>query len=172
MRHALRGSQGNWIFVHTPERAYGPLKPAFYDLDDRLAFMDAVGIDRQLLMAPPFSFLYWSKAPEAYALMQLENDGIAEAARHPSGRFLGFGTVMLQDIPASLEECARIKKLGLLGVEVGSNVCDGNLNDQSLFEFYACLESLNLALLIHPHNVAGRERMGDFHLRNSSWFSS
>ncbi len=136
--------KGSGIFVHTPERAYGPLKPAFYNLDDRLAFMDAVGIDRQLLMAPPFSFLYWSNAPEAHDLMQLENDGIAEAARHPSGRFLGFGTVMLQDIPASLEECIRIKKLGLLGVEIGSNVCDGNLNDQSLFEFYARLESLNL----------------------------
>jgi aminocarboxymuconate-semialdehyde decarboxylase len=158
--------QGVGIFVHTPERAYGPLKSAFYDLNDRLAFMDAVGIDRQLLMAPPFSFLYWSSAPEACALMQLENDAIAEAACHPSQRFLGFGTVMLQDIPASLQECARIKKLGLLGVEIGSNVCDGNLNDASLFDFYACLESLNLALLIHPHNVAGRERMGDFHLRN------
>jgi aminocarboxymuconate-semialdehyde decarboxylase len=154
------------IFIHTPERAYGPLKPAFYDLKERLRFMDAVGIDRQLLMAPPFSFLYWSNAPEAYALMQLENDGIAEASRHPSQRFLGFGTVMLQDIPATLKECARIKKLGLLGVEIGSNVCDGNLDEARLFDFYACLESLNLALLIHPHNVAGRERMGDFHLRN------
>lgn len=154
------------IFVHTPERAYGPLKPAFYDLNDRLAFMDAVGIDHQLLMAPPFSFLYWSNAPEAYSLMKLENDGLAEATRHPSGRFLGLGTVMLQDVPASLEECVRIKKLGLLGVEIGSNVCEKNLDDQSLFDFYACLESLDLALLIHPHNVAGRERMGDFHLRN------
>src|SRR4029078_6390575 len=25
---------------------------------------------------------------------------------------------------------------------------------------------MNLALLIHPHNVAGQERMGDYHLRN------
>jgi aminocarboxymuconate-semialdehyde decarboxylase len=158
--------KGAGIFVHTPERAYGPLKPAFYDLNDRLAFMDAAGIDRQLLLAPPFSFLYWSNAPEAYSLMRLENEGIADAVRHPSGRFLGFGTVMLQDVPAAIEECTRIKNFGLLGVEIGSNVCDRSLNDEGLFDFYACLESLDLALLIHPHNVAGRERMGEFHLRN------
>src|SRR5262249_28071182 len=72
---------GVGIFVHTPERAYGPLKPAFYDLDRRLAYMDQMGIDRQLLVAPPFSFLYWSDAPEARVLMGLENDGIAEAAQ-------------------------------------------------------------------------------------------
>src|SRR6185437_5554155 len=118
--------KGSGIFVHTPERAYGPLKPACYNLDDRLAFMDAVGIDRQLWMAPPFSFLYWSIAPESYVLMRLDNAWIAEAARHTSGRFMGFGTVMLQDISATLDECTRIKTLGLLGVEIGSNVCDEN----------------------------------------------
>lgn len=157
---------GVGIFVHTPERPYGPLKSAFYVLDDRLAYMDANGIDLQLLIAPPFSFLYWSDTEEAAALMRLENDGIAQAARHPSGRFRGFGTVMLQDVEASVKECRRIKELGLLGVEIGSNVRDCGLDDPALFSFYEALESLDLALLIHPHNVAGRQRMEDFHLKN------
>jgi aminocarboxymuconate-semialdehyde decarboxylase len=157
---------GVGFFVHTPERPYGPIKPTFYDLNRRLEHMDATGIGQQLLVAPPFSFYYWSSADEAYALMRLENDGIAEATRHASGRFLGFGTVMLQDVPTSVLECERIKKMGLLGVEIGSNVNGFGLDDERLFDFYEALQTLDLALLIHPHNVAGQERMGDYHLRN------
>jgi aminocarboxymuconate-semialdehyde decarboxylase len=158
--------EGVGIFVHTPERPYGPIKQPFHDVNMRLAYMDEVGIDKQVLVAPPFVFYYWSSAPEAHALMQLENDGIAEVTRHPSGRFLGFGTVMLNNVPASVREVERIKGLGLVGVEIGSNVNGGGLDDPQLFAFYAAMESLDLALLIHPHNVAGKERMPDYHLRN------
>ncbi len=157
---------GAGVFIHTPERAYGPISSAFYDLGRRLEYMAGNGIDQQLLTAPPFSFYYWSRAPEAYALMRLENDGIAEAARHASGRFLGFGTVMLQDVKESIRECERIKKIGLLGVEIGSNVNERGLYEDRFLAFFEALESLDLALLIHPHNVAGQERMGDYHLRN------
>lgn len=158
--------KGVGIFVHTPERPYGPIKPAFHDLDLRLAHMDEQGIDKQVLLAPPFTFYYWSDTAEARALMALENDGIAEASRHPSGRLLGFGTVMLQDVPGSVREAERIKKLGLRGIEIGSNVKGLGLDDARFLDFYEAVESLGLALLIHPHNVAGQERMGDYHLRN------
>jgi aminocarboxymuconate-semialdehyde decarboxylase len=157
---------GLGIFVHTPERPYGPIRPSFYDLDMRLSYMDESGIEKQVLMAPPFAFYYWTKVPEARALMTLENDGIAEAIRHPSRRFIGFGTVMLQDVPASVREIERIQKLGLVGVEIGSNVNGMGLDDPELHDFYAALETYDMALLIHPHNVAGQERMPDYHLRN------
>jgi aminocarboxymuconate-semialdehyde decarboxylase len=157
---------GAGVFIHTPERPYGPIGPAFYDLDRRLQYMAENAIDRQLLIAPPFAFYYWSDSPEACALMRLENDGIAQAARHPSGKFFGFGTVMLQAVKDSIRECERIKKLGLLGVEIGSNVNGHGLHEPQFLEFFEALQSLDLALLIHPHNVAGQERMGDYHLRN------
>jgi aminocarboxymuconate-semialdehyde decarboxylase len=158
--------RGVGIFVHTPERPYGPIMPTFYDIGMRLAHMEREQIDRQVLLAPPFVFYYWSDTCEARALMALENDGIAEAARHPSGRILGFGTVMLQDVVASIREAERIKKLGLLGVEIGSNVNGFGLHEARHFDFYAAMEALDLSLFIHPHNVAGQERMGDYHLRN------
>jgi aminocarboxymuconate-semialdehyde decarboxylase len=158
--------EGVGIFVHTPERPYGPIRAAFHDVDLRLAYMDELRIDKQLLLAPPFVFFYWSNSSEAQILMALVNDGIAAAAQHPSGRMLGFGSVMLQDISGSIRESERIKKLGLLGVEVGSNVNGLGLDDASLFDFYEALQSLDLALFIHPHNVAGQERMGEYHLRN------
>jgi aminocarboxymuconate-semialdehyde decarboxylase len=157
---------GVGIFVHTPERPYGPIKPAFYDIDLRLAFMKRHAIDLQILLPPPFVFYYWTDAPEAQILMRMHNDDTAEAARNSSGRLLGFGTVMLQDVEASIRELERIKQIGLLGVEIGSNVNGLGLDDPRLFDFYQAAQSHDLSLMIHPHNVAGQERMGDYHLRN------
>lgn len=154
------------IFIHTPERPYGPVKPTFYDLDLRLAFMQKHGIDKQVLVAPPFLFYYWSSTPEARELMKIENDAIAEVVRKHPDRFIGFGTVMLQEVKASVAECERAKSIGLRGIEIGSNVNDLSLADKQFWDFFEAAEALDMAIAIHPHNVYGRELMDDYHLRN------
>jgi aminocarboxymuconate-semialdehyde decarboxylase len=154
------------VFIHTPERPYGPVKATFYDLDLRIEFLRKHGIDKQVLTAPPFLFYYWSNSAEAHTLMTIENDAIAEAVRNHPDRFIGFGTVMLQNVDASIAECERAKKLGLRGIEIGSNVNDISLADERYSKFFEAAEALDMAIAIHPHNVYGRELMGDFHLRN------
>jgi aminocarboxymuconate-semialdehyde decarboxylase len=157
---------GAGTFVVTPERPYGPIKSAFFDLDERIDYMDKNGIDVQVLLPPPFVFYYWSSSAAAVELMKLQNDETAQAVSGSSGRLIGFGTVMLQDVASSIKEVERIKALGLLGVEIGSNVNGKGLDDPELAEFYAALQDYDMSLLIHPHNVAGQERMPDYHLRN------
>lgn len=154
------------IFIHTPERPYGPIKSDFYSLSERLAYLDRHGIDKQVLTAPPFLFYYWVNNAEASALMKSENDAIAAAVMQYPDRFIGFATVMLNDVPGAIVECERAKRNGLLGIEIGSNVNDIALSDPQFFPFFEAVESAGLALAIHPHNVVGRELMDDFHLRN------
>jgi aminocarboxymuconate-semialdehyde decarboxylase len=154
------------IFIHTPERPYGPVKPTFYDLDLRIEFLNKNGIDKQVLTAPPFLFYYWSNTAEARTLMSIENDAIADTVRRHPDRFIGLATVMLQDVDASIAECERAKKLGLAGVEIGSNVNDISLADERYWKFFEAAEALDMPIAIHPHNVYGRELMDDFHLRN------
>lgn len=154
------------MFIHTPERPYGPIKPDFYDLDLRLEFLKRNGIDKQVLMAPPFLFYYWVNNPEAHTLMKAENDATAAAVAECPDRFIGFATVMLNDVEASIAECERAKKIGLKGVEIGSNVADLALSDPRFLPFFEAAEALDMPLAIHPHNVVGRELMNNFHLRN------
>lgn len=154
------------LFVVTPERPYGPITPAFHDIGLRTDFLATHGIDRQILMPPPFLFCYWSSSPVAYELMEMENDSLIEAVRRNGDRFIGLGTVMLHDVPASIRECERFGKAGLSGVEIGSNVCGRGLEEQTFWPFFEAAEALDLPIHIHPANVAGAERMGDFHLRN------
>ena len=154
------------MFVIAPERPYGPITPAFHDMTLRTEFLSKHGIERQVLTPPPFLFFYWSTAKAAYALMEMENDSIMEAVDTDSDRFIGFATVMLQDVPASIRECERVKKGGLIGVEIGSNVHGRGLEEEKFWPFYEAAESLGTPVLIHPSNVAGADRMAEYHLRN------
>jgi len=154
------------LFVRTPERPYGPIRPAFYDLEQRRDFLDRLGIAQQVLIPPPFVFYYWTDAAAARDLMALENDSLAAVVRQSPGRFQALGTVMLQDVPNAVRECERIKKLGLRGVEIGSNVNGTSLDEGRFWPFYEAAEALDLAILIHPADVTGKERMADYHLRN------
>jgi aminocarboxymuconate-semialdehyde decarboxylase len=98
--------------------------------------------------------------------MALENDSLAAVVRQHPTRFHALGSVMLQDVPSAVRECERIQKLGLRGVEIGSNVNGATLDEARFWPFYEAAEALDLAILIHPANVAGKERMADYHLRN------
>jgi len=154
------------VFVVTPERPYGPIGPGFYDLDHRLSFMQAEDITTQVLCAPPFLFYYWLDARAALDVIRMENDAIAAAVADHPGRFVGLGTVPLQDVRLAVQECERIARAGLRGIEIGSNVDDRDLDAPAFLPFFEAAEALGLAILIHGANVGGGARMDDYHLRN------
>ena len=165
-RTPVRTEADGRLFVVTPERPYGPIGPAFHDLDRRLEFMRAEGITTQILCAPPFLFYYWLDAHAALTIIQMENDAIAGTIVKAPERFIGFGTVPLQDVRLAVTECERIVGRGLRGVEIGSNVDGRDLDAPEFWPFFEAAEHLGLAILLHGGNVAAGDRMEDFHLRN------
>ena len=169
-RTPVRDEADGRVLVVTPERPYGPIVPAFYDLALRLEFMDAHGITTQVLCAPPFLFYYWLDAGAALDVIQMENDAIAAAVARQPDRFIGLGTIPLQDSRAAVRECERIAGLGLRGVEIGSNVDGRDLAADEFRPFFEAAETLGLAVLIHGGNVAAGDRMDDYHLRNRIGF--
>jgi aminocarboxymuconate-semialdehyde decarboxylase len=162
----LRREADGRLFVLTPERPYGPIGPEFHDVDRRREFMREQGIVTQLLSPPPFLFYYWCEAQAALDIIRMENDAIAETVARDPAHFVGLGTVPLQDVAASIRECERIERAGLRGVEVGSNVDGRDLDAPEFGPFFEALQDLDLPVLLHGANVAGGDRMNDFHLRN------
>jgi aminocarboxymuconate-semialdehyde decarboxylase len=82
-------------------------------------------------------------------------------------RFAAMATLPLQVPDEALKELARATgTLGLRGVEIGSHVGKRELGDEVFWPIYKALEDLNMPIFIHPHHVAGLDRLLDFYLNN------
>jgi aminocarboxymuconate-semialdehyde decarboxylase len=110
-------------------------------------------------------FGYWAKPADGLDLARLLNDHIAEVvARHPK-RFIGLGTVPLQDPELAIRELERcVRELGFPGLQIGTHVNAWNLDAPELFPFFARAAELGAALFVHPWEMVGREQMPDYFL--------
>ena len=59
-----------------------------------------------------------------------------------------------------------MRKLGLHGAMIGSNIGGKNLDDPSFEPLWAAAEELDAFMMIHPGNVAGADRLRSYYLGN------
>src|SRR5436190_24115125 len=70
----------------------------------------------------------------------------------------------MQDTELAIEELIRCKKIGLHGVQIGSNINDENLNEERFFPVFEACEKHGMALLVHPWNMMGEKKMSRYWL--------
>ncbi len=131
-----------------------------WDSQTRLAEMDEEGIDVQVLSPIPVTFTYWAKPNACLELSQFQNDHIATVTAEYPDRFVGLGTVPLQDTDLAIEEMRRaVQDLGLKGIQIGSNVNGRNLDDPEIVRFLETAGTMNVPILVHPWVTVGQQRM-------------
>lgn len=127
--------------------------------------MNATAVDIQVLSTIPVLFNYWAKPADGLETSRFFNDHIAETAGLQPNRFIGLGTVPLQDIDLSVREMQRcVQELKLPGLEIGSNINGKNLSDPSFFPFYEAASELGCALFVHPWEMMGETQMQKYWL--------
>ncbi len=131
----------------------------------RLKDMDEFSVTKQVLSTIPVLFNYWANDMDGYETSRFFNDHIAETVSNNSERFIGIGTVPLQNIDFSIKEMERcITELKMPGLEIGSNINGVNLSDEKFFPFYEAAEKLNCSLFIHPWEMMGEDKMQKYWL--------
>lgn len=116
-------------------------------------------VDVQVLSTVPVMFSYWAKPKDCLAVSQFLNDHIADIVQRFPKRFIGLGTIPLQDPNLAIKELERCKKTGLKGVQIGSHVNDWNLNAPELFPVFQACEELGMAVFVHPWDMMGQDKM-------------
>jgi len=135
----------------------------------RLKHMDRMGIDIQAVSPAPNQTYYWTDPGLGAELARAVNERIAQIVGRWPDRFVGLGTVPLQDPGLAVAELDfLIKKLGLKGVEINPNVNGLDLTDVrlSLEKFFAAAEKLKAVVFMHPIGYTQGERLMDHYFNN------
>lgn len=75
-------------------------------------------------------------------------------------RFVGLGTIPMNDIDLSLKELTRcVKELDFRGIQIGTNINGVNLDDKIFFPIYKLAQELDIVIFVHPWDMLAPERM-------------
>jgi len=137
------------------------------DPKERLGDMDRLGVDVQAISPAPFQYYYWADPEVCRKTSQVVNDRLAEIAAEHSDRFVALGTVPLQNTEMAIAELERaVKKLGMRGIEINTNVNGEELDIERLRPFWAKVEELGALIFMHPIGFTEGQRLTNHYLNN------
>ena len=145
------GSDAAQIMVGTT--AYRAIGSEAWDMQRRLEDMDREAVDIQVISPTPITFGYWGKSEACLELSRYQNDFIARLVSEHPNRFIGLGTVPMQDTPAAIREMTRVRReLKLAGLEIGASVDGKGFHIPELRDFFRAAVELDCPLFVHPTN--------------------
>jgi len=147
------------------DKVFREIEHNCWDAHVRTVEMDATTVDVQVLSTIPVLFNYFAKPAHALETSRFFNDHIAQCvADHPT-RFIGLGTVPMQDVDTAIHEMERcITELKMPGIEIGSNINTKNLSDPTFAPFWEAAEQLGCAIFVHPWEMMGENEMAKYWL--------
>ncbi|MEX1157654.1 MAG: amidohydrolase family protein [Thermomicrobiales bacterium] len=139
--------------------------PETHDPEQRVADMDAAGVDVQVLSLsiPNLNFL---EGREAVEMAVLTNDYLAGIVQAYPDRFRALASVPLTaDIDSAIAELARcMDVLGMPGFLIGANIAGAPIDDPRFDPFYEEANRRGAVMLIHPMIPPGIEAMNQYAL--------
>ena len=158
----IREVDGERRFVIFPGESGRPMDVTYWDIVEKLKFMDKFGIDQTVLsLGNPW--LDPISGPESVPLAQELNDYFGSLHGATDGRISGMGCLPSSSVADSVAAVHYIaSKPDLRGVIVGSQICGAQLDHPSLEPLWQALSDTELPVLLHPHYGVGLELMAGF----------
>jgi aminocarboxymuconate-semialdehyde decarboxylase len=159
----------NALTNETNKKQMATRAPKLTGVTERLVDMDRMGVDIQAVCPAPYHFFYFTEPGYGAELAREVNEGIAQVAADTPDRFVGMGTVPLQDSQLAIKELNYcVKQLGMRGIEICTNVNGKNLTDPSLKldKFFARCEELGVVIFMHPLGYTQADRLTNHYFNN------
>lgn len=164
-RYEVERGQGEQLIVKEKGARFLTVVPEMHQPSDRIAAMDAAGIDVQILsLSVPQ--VYFLEGLAAVELAQLCNDALAGVVQQYPDRFRALASIPLTaDIDAAIAELGRcMDTLGMPGFLIGGNIDGQPIDDPKFDPFYEEANRRGAVMHIHPMVPAGIESMGRYAL--------
>jgi aminocarboxymuconate-semialdehyde decarboxylase len=150
------------------QRHFSEIIPKLSLPEERLRDMDRMGVDIQAISVAPPQYYYWAEPDLGARASRIQNDNLARIVREHPDRFVGLGTLPLQDVEASLVELDRlVHELGFNGVEICTSVNGADFDDPRFEPLLARFEELDLLVVMHPNGFSHGERLAAYYLINT-----
>jgi aminocarboxymuconate-semialdehyde decarboxylase len=146
------------------DRFFREVEENAWDAEARMKECDHQHVDVQVLSTVPVMFSYWAKPEHTLDLAKILNDHIAGIVNDYPKRFIGLGTLPMQDPDLAIRELKRCLDIGLAGIQIGTHINDWNLDAPEVFEVLQAAETLGAAVFIHPWDMMGKDQMPKYWL--------
>lgn len=159
---------GNELTKEVNRRQLKSLRPKMESVQERLADMDAMGVDIQALSVSPYHLFFWAEGGLGATAFRTINDDLAELVRTHPDRFLGLGAVPLQDTEAAVAELKRCAtELGFGGIEISTHIEGEEISSPGLEPFWEAVEELGMVVFIHPTGFTQPDRFTEYYFFNT-----
>ena len=120
--------------------------------------MQSEGADAQVISPMPELLSYWLSPKHGLDMARHTNEHIAAMCQAEPQRFYGLGMVPMQDPELAAGELAAMKRAGLLGVELGSNILGKSLGEEQFWAFFQEAERQEMAIFVHALHPTFNDR--------------
>ncbi|MGI0079869.1 MAG: amidohydrolase family protein [Nitrososphaerales archaeon] len=137
------------------------------DVEKRIEHMHQLSIDKEVLSTWVDIYGYDLPRDVSKKYHSAINETLAAAVKQHPQRFAFVATVPLpwgEDSVAVLQD--SVERLGAIGSMIGTNINGSNLDDPRFEPFWKASEELSAPVILHPLNVAGKERLRSYYLAN------
>ena len=147
----VAASEGGPVVSMPGGRRPRPLAGKMLDFEQRLGWLDQVGLHGQVVS--PWLDLqgYELEGQAAADWAAVLNDGLAQACGSSAGRLAPLATLPFGDAGKTARELERaVRELGMRGAMLSTNPGTTSLADPGLEDVWATAEALGAVIVLHP----------------------